>query len=288
MNKVNYKISTYNSKIRPVLLSAMVLVCTSLVFSIYLSNFIFFNSNAMAIVTNNNTFSSSNIGNSNSSISNIGSGSSNSNINDLPNAKSVYDTGKMVIPSSVKGFLIDIPDEAHHLETDNLMISSANAHYLPSNLVIPSGTSIAFVHGDPNHIHSEIVTASNSNSVAWQTTPIKHPGASDDKILPPGSYSITDAKYTPMKGTITVEPNVKSSGNLVTGAIFVPTPSLVKYKSDFQTAGFQITSTYDFTSGAAKQKDISGPTTLIVYSTTMGIDDAKTKLLPILKSLPYR
>ncbi len=179
-------------------------------------------------------------------------------------------------------------DEAHHVETDNLVISSANAHYLPSNLVIPSGTSIAFVHGDPNHIHSETVTDSNGNNVAWQTTPIKHPGASDDKILPPGSYSITDAKYTPMKGTITVESNVKSSGNLVTGAIFVPTPSLVKYKSDFQTAGFQIPSTYDFTSGAAKQKDISGPTTLIVYSTTMGIDDAKTKLLPILKSLPYR
>ena len=61
----------------------------------------------MTIVTNNNTFSS-NIGNSSSNISNIGSGSSNSNINDLPNAKSVYDAGKMVIPSSVKGFLIDI------------------------------------------------------------------------------------------------------------------------------------------------------------------------------------
>jgi hypothetical protein len=288
MNKVNSKTSAYNSRIHPVLLSTMVLVCTSLVFSIYLSNFIISNSIAMALVTNNNSFSTSNIGNTSSSISSIGSDSSNTNTNDLPNAKSVYDTGKMVIPFSVKGFLIDIPDEGHHLETDNLMISSANAHYLPSNLVIPSGTSIAFVHGDPNHIHSETVTDSNGDKVAWQTTPIKHPGASDDKILPPGSYSITDVKYKPMKGSITVESNVKSSGSLVTGAIFVPTMSLAKYKSDFQTAGFQIPSTYDFTSGAAKQKDISGPTTLIVYSTTMGIDDAKTKLLPILKSLPYR
>ena len=91
-----------------------------------------------------------------------------------------------------------------------------------------------------------------------------------------------------MKGSITVEANVKSSGNLVAGAIFVPTPSLAKYKSDFQSAGFQILSTHDFTSAAAKQKDIRGPTTLIVYSTTMGIDDAKAKLSPILKSLPYR
>lgn len=167
------------------------------------------------------------------------------------------------------------------------MISSANAHYFPSNFVIPSETSIAFVHGDPNHIHSETVPDSNENKGAWRTTPIKHPGASVDKILPPGSYSITDAKYPPMKGTITVESNVKSTRNLVRGAIFVLTPSLVKYKSDFQAARFQMPSTYDFTSGAAKQKDVSGPTTLIVYSTTKGIDGAKTKLLPILKSLPY-
>jgi hypothetical protein len=76
-----------------------------------------------------------------------------------------------------------------------------------------------------------------------------------------------------------VESNVNQVVNHVTGAIFVPTLSLVKYKSDSQTAGFQIPSTYNFTSGAAKQKYISGPTTLIVYSTTMDIDDAKTKLL---------
>ena len=108
----------------------------------------------------------------------------------------------MVIPSSVAGFLIDIPDEAHRLKTVNLMISSANAHYLPSNLVIPSGTYIAFVHGDPNHIHSETVTDSNGNKNAWQTIPIKHPGASEDKILPPGSYSISNPKYPPMKDSV--------------------------------------------------------------------------------------
>jgi hypothetical protein len=68
----------------------------------------------MAIVTNNNTFSS-NIGNS-SSVSNIGSGSSNSSTNDLPNAKSICDPGKMVILSSVTGFLIGMPDEAHRVE----------------------------------------------------------------------------------------------------------------------------------------------------------------------------
>ena len=108
------------------------------------------------------------------------------------------------------------------------------------------------------------------------------------KVLPPGTYTITDAKYPPMKGSITVEPNVRSTGNGVTGAIFAPTPSSQKFITEFQSAGFQIASKYDFTSAVTKQKDLAGPTTLIVYSTTMNMDDAKTKLLPILKSLPYR
>jgi hypothetical protein len=63
---------------------------------------------------------------------------------------------------------------------------------------------------------------------------------------------------------------------------------LQKYISEFQSAGFQIASTYDFTSAVTKQKDLVGPTTLIVYSTSMNMDNAKTALLPILKSLPYK
>jgi plastocyanin len=191
-----------------------------------------------------------------------------------------------VIPS-FSGVIISLPDEAHHPDSDNLAISPANAHYLPSNLVIPSGTAIAFVHGDPNHEHSEIVTDSSGNLV-WTTNTISHPGATDSKVLPPGTYTITDSKYDPMKGTITVEPNVKSTGNLITGAIFAPTSSLEKYRSQFQSAGFQIASTFDFTSAVTEQKDLRGPTTLIVYSTSQPLDDAKTKLLPILKSLPYK
>jgi hypothetical protein len=235
-----------------------------------------------------NVFSSSNGGNASA-----GSNTASVNINSVPSsnnnllAKSIYDTGKLVLIPDFSGFIISLPDETHHPDTDKLQISPQNGHYLPENLVIPSGTAIAFAHGDPNHVHTEIVTDSNGNKV-WTTTTISHPDTTDSKVLPPGTYTITDAKYPPMKGSITVEPNVKSSGNGVTGAIFAPTPSLQKYKTEFQSAGFQIASTYDFTSAATKQKDLAGPTTLIVYSTTMNMDDAKTKLLPILKSLPYK
>src|ERR1044072_4537238 len=103
----------------------------------------------------------------------------------IPTAKSVYDTGAMSLPASVSGFIIDIPDESHHPLTDNKTMSLKNAHYIPSTLVIPSGTAIAFVHGDPNHIHSEIVKDTSTGNAVWQTIPVRHPGGSDSKILGP-------------------------------------------------------------------------------------------------------
>ena len=207
----------------------------------------------------------------------------------IPTAKSVFDTGIMSLPTSVSGYIIDIPDEAHHPLSDNKTMSLKNAHYIPSNLVIPSGTAIAFVHGDPNHIHSEIVKDASSGNIVWQTIPVKHPGGSDTKTLSPGSYTISDKKYSPpMTGNITVQSNVHSKANdLVVGGLFVPTPSLSKYKSDFASAGFQVRSEYNFLSKVV-QKDIAGPTTLIIYSTTMPIQNAIANLKPIIASLPYR
>jgi hypothetical protein len=213
--------------------------------------------------------------------------SSTSSSSIIPNAKSVFDTGTMSLPASVSGYIVYIPDEAHHPLTDNKTISLKNAHYLPSNLIIPSGAAIAFVHGDPNHIHSEIVKDSSTGNIAWQTIPVKHPGGSDTKVLSPGSYTISDQKYAPMIGNITVKDNKQSKGNLVVGAFFAPTPLLQKYKSDFTAAGFQVLSEHNFLSKVV-QKDIAGPTTLLLYSTAMPIQDAITNLKPIIASLPYR
>jgi plastocyanin len=206
----------------------------------------------------------------------------------IPSAKSVFETGTMLLPSTVKGFIISLPDETHELDTANKTISHKNAHYLPTNLIIPNGTSIAFVHGDPNHIHVEVIRDNSTNgSVVWQTIPVKHPGSSDVKALPAaGFYAVSDPKYPSMKGTITVQKNVQSHGNLVIGGFFCPTPSLAKYKSDFAANGFQILSQFSFLS-ITKQADIAGPTTLLIYSTTMPMQDALTKLLPMLGSLPY-
>ena len=204
----------------------------------------------------------------------------------VPDAKSVFNTGMLSLPSTVKGFIVYIPDEAHHPPSDNKTISPNNANYIPTNLAIPRGTSIAFVHGDPNHIHVEILKNNKTGQVVWQTTPVTHPGASDVKVLDPGSYSVSDKKYTNMKGTVTVDSNTQSNGDLTLGGFFVPTPSLSKYKADFASAGFQVLSTFDFLSKTV-QKDISGPTTLMIYSTHLPIQDAIAKLKPLIVSLPY-
>ena len=207
---------------------------------------------------------------------------------EISTAKSVFDTGTMSLPSSVKGFVIYIPDEAHHPSTDNKTISAKNANYLPTNLIIPKGTAIAFVHGDPNHVHVEIVKDnSSSGQVAWQITPVSHPGGSDVKVLAPGSYSISDQKYDQMRGSIKVDGNTQSTGDLTVGGFLVPTPSLPKYKTDFSSAGFQVLSNFNFLSKTV-QKDINGPTTLLIYSTHMPIQDAMIKLKPLIASLPYR
>ncbi len=201
-------------------------------------------------------------------------------------SQSVFNTGAISLPSTVKGFIIYIPDEAHHPPTDNKTISAKNANYIPTSLIIPKGTAIAFVHGDPNHIHVEIIKDSNSGAIAWQTIPVSHPGGSDVKVLAPGSYDISDKKYAPMKGTIQVDGGKQSNGDLVVGGIFVPTNSLAKYKSDFASAGFQILSDHNFISKTV-QKDINGPTTLLIYSTNLPIQDVITKLKPLMSSLPY-
>jgi hypothetical protein len=107
------------------------------------------------------------------------------------------------------------------------------------------------------------------------------------KVLTSGSYSLSDMKYAPMKGTITVDSNTQSKGNLTLRGFFVPTSFLSKYKADFASAGLQVLSSFDFLNKTV-QNDINGPTTLIIYSTHIPIQDAMIKLKPLIASLPYR
>lgn len=211
-----------------------------------------------------------------------------SGTNSIPTAQSIFDKGTMTLPPSVSGVIIFIPDEAHHPPTDQKTISPKNPNYLPNTLEIPEGTEVAFVHDDPNHIHVGIVKDKDGTTV-WTTIPVKFPDGSDTKTLSvSGSpYSISDKQYSPpMEGKIVVTPE-KSTGVLTVGGFFCPTKQLPDCKSQFSKAGFQILSEYNFDTKSV-QKDISGPNTLLIYSTTLPVKDAITSLGAIIKLLPYK
>ena len=230
----------------------------------------------------NNTVSNTTINQTNA-VSNITSSS-----DSIPTAQSVYETGVMELPMSVKAAILFIPDEAHHPPADDKTISPKNPNYLPGTLVVPEGTEIAFAHDDPNHIHVGIVKDKSGN-IAWTTIPAKFPGGSDSKILDiSGSpYIISDKQFSPpMEGKIVVSPQ-KSTGDLTVGGFFCPTKQLSNCKSQFSKAGFQILSEYNFVTKSV-QKDITGPNTLLIYSTPLALKDAISSLTPIIKSLPYK
>src|SRR6476659_10464150 len=206
----------------------------------------------------------------------------------IPTAQSVYDTGVMSLPSSVKGVIVFIPDEAHHPASDDETISPKNPNYLPTTLEIPEGTEIAFVHDDPSHVHIGIIKDKDGN-VAWTTTPVEYPDGSDTKSLSStGSpYSISDKQFSPpMEGKIVVTPE-KSTGTLTVGGFLCPTAQLSDCKSQLTKAGFDILSEHNFDTKSV-QKDIAGDNTMLIYSTALPIKDALNNLGPIIKSLPYK
>lgn len=210
------------------------------------------------------------------------------NANSIPTAQSVFDSGTMTLPPSVGGVIIFIPDEAHHPPSDQKTISPKNPNYLPNTLEIPEGTEAAFVHDDPSHTHVGIVKDKDGTAI-WTTTPVEFPDGSDTKTLgASGSpYTISDEHYSPpMEGKIVVT-SEKSTGSLTVGGFFCPTKELSDCKAEFSKARFQILSEHNFETKSV-QKDISGPNTLLIYSTTLPMEDAITSLGPIIKLLPYK
>ena len=206
----------------------------------------------------------------------------------IPTAQSVYDTGVMSLPSSVKGVIVFIPDEAHHPASDDKTISPKNPNYLPTTLEVPEGTEVAFVQDDPSHIHVGIIKDKDGN-VAWTTTPVEYPDGSDTKSLSSAGspYGISDKQYSPpMEGKIVVTPE-KSTGTLTVGGFLCPTDQLADCKSQFSKAGFDVRSEHNFVTKSV-QKDIAGDNTMLIYSTAVPIKDALNSLAPIIKSLPYK
>ena len=71
----------------------------------------------------------------------------------IPSASTIYNSETLMLPPSVKGVIIFLPNEAHEL-TPNQRMGEKNGEFLPLNVVIGAGASVAVLNGDAGHTHT--------------------------------------------------------------------------------------------------------------------------------------
>ena len=234
----------------------------------------------------------------------------------IPTAEVVHSSESMKVPPSVGTFVILIPNEAHENWSDeqHKLITDRNSYYVPTNLIIPNGTAIVFLHADapwdtPNP-HTVEVQDSTGN-VVYSTGQLDYTLSSEPVVLPsPGTYNIVDKSYDTKEAMIMVLDNETSTGNsIVVGGFYTPTNqvenpedndgvshpgSLQYYKEAFNNDGFDILSEYNFTyatcdycPGEYWPDNKSGEHTLLIYSTQQPLSDALVKLGKLVKDNVY-
>jgi hypothetical protein len=240
---------------------------------------------------------------------------SNTNRNAIPTAEVVHTSESMKIPTSVGTFVILIPNEAHENWSDekHKLITDKNSYYVPTNLIMPNGTAIVFLHADapwdtPNP-HTIEVQDTNGNTV-YNTGQLDYTFSSKPVVLPsPGTYNIVDKSYDTKEAKLTVLDNETSSGNSIVGGFYTPTNqventedndggthpgSLQYYTEAFKNNGFNILSKYNFTyvacdycPGEYWPDNKSGEHTLLIYSTEQPLSEALSKLGNLVKDNVY-
>ena len=231
----------------------------------------------------------------------------------IPQAKSIYDTETMQLPRSVGYFIILIANEAHEdwSEEKHKLLTDHNPYFVPTHLVLPKGTAIVFLNADApwNTPHPHTINLEDSSGdVIYSTGKMEYADASDSKVLPAGNYSITDAKYDWMKGSITVT-NESSTGNEIVGGFYSPSHQVSNnldndgimhpgwlgyYESEFSKNGFDVLSKYNFNyytcsycKGEFWPDNKTGEHTLIIFSTNQPLVEAIAKLQKLVKDNVY-
>lgn len=149
--------------------------------------------------------------------------------NFIPSAEAVHSSESIKVPPTVGTFIVLIPNEAHENWSDekHKLITDKNSYYVPTNLVVPNGTAIVFLHADapwdtPNP-HTVEIQDSSRNAV-YNTGQLDYTLSSKPIILPsPGTYSIVDKSYDTKEAKITVLDNETSNGNSIVGGFYTPT-----------------------------------------------------------------
>lgn len=182
----------------------------------------------------------------------------------IPSASTIYNSETLMLPPSVKGVIIFLPNEAHEL-TPKQRIGEKNGEFLPLNVVIGAGASVAVLNGDAGHTHTISIGEKGDSSTPYTGTAL-FPG------LTAGSYDIV-AGGVVRHDKVTVSPT-PASGSTTVGLIYVPTELVPKFKSAFAAAGFSVLSEFNYSKKVGRINE----NTVLVYSTNQDIQMAVQKL----------
>jgi hypothetical protein len=247
--------------------------------------------------------------------------------NVIPNAESVFQSESMNFTNTLPAralIMVLIPNEAHEsFENErHKLITDHNPYFIPTNLVIPEGTAIAFINadapGDSPNPHT-INVKDSQGEIVYSTEVLQYTNSSEPKILDIGKYSMMDTKNEFMKGTITVTTglqSVNSSGIMnssnsspILGGFYTPTNQvedktdndggfhpgwLGYYKEQYPKNGFSILSEYNFTDSTCEYcpyaywpDNKTGNHTLIIYSTDEPLSLASKQLKKMIRDNVY-
>jgi plastocyanin len=193
------------------------------------------------------------------------------------NATDLYNTHNMSIGNNVKNLLVFIPNEAHepYILKEQQLIDQP---FIPQNVMMNLGTTIAYFNADVGHDHREVITKGLDNTQVFDTGIFSYDddGDKDEKIAynsrnytfnEIGNFLYHDTVYgqAVMNGTVEVVAisntkatmNNNNNTNSLTstypqydfdtvGAFVVPTEMLNKYTRSFENQGLQIYDTHNF------------------------------------------
>lgn len=208
---------------------------------------------------------------------------------DIPYARSVYESESMSLPVFVDYFIILIPPEAHEPwkvpeRWYGKLLTYKNPYYIPTHLTILEGTSILYLNADTPwdapHLH-KVEVMDSSEELVYSTGMLNYTDSSEPKVLPVGEYTITNTEHETYnqktksavdaieKATISVKRSSnhkdRKKRNLVVGGFYTPTDHVINnmdkhgqfhsgwlgyYAEEFPKNGFTILSQYNFLDSA--------------------------------------
>jgi len=217
-------------------------------------------------------------------------------------AKNILDNKTLTVPSSVKNFVILIPNEAHEsplLPKEQRLI---NQPYVPQNLVSGANTQIIWFSGDVGHTREITLTDENSKEVynsrlkfntATEPLLLNHSGkftyfeknanTQDPKFVMEGSITITNTDV-PQNSNDNMTVSESPFDSVL--VLMVPTNDIKKHIMTFVDNNVNIIDIYSFKDlretggGGANQ-------TLLALGTNNPLDESISVLKQITSSLPY-